>query len=192
MAKQQLIEKAWVQRLALLVLTIAVVGFSVKSCERRWQMGHVPVALNISKIIYSKEESWRFGPGGNESAVVVCKLPEEMITTVRRQGIIFVSATNSQINDGPDSYRRVYSNWKTTPVDTNSVWGCEPVECSLPRKINVENFLGRYGFGVKLPSQILTEINKVMSTPGSYYGTGRIGTLIIAPDFGKAYFVFSG
>ena len=86
MAKQQLIEKAWVQRLALLVLTIAVVGFSVKSCERRWQMGHVPVALNISEIIYSKEESWGFGPGGNESGVVVYKLPEEMITTVRRQG----------------------------------------------------------------------------------------------------------
>ena len=192
MAKQPLIEKAWVQRLALFLLTIAVVGFLVKSCERRWQMGHVPVAFDISEIIYSKEESWGFGPGGNESGVVGYRLPEEIITTVRRQGLIFVSATNSQINDGPDNYRRIYSNWKTTPVEGSSGWKCESAECQLAGKISVENFLGSSGYGMSLPYHISKEIDQVMSAPGSYYGKGRVGTLIIAPAFGKAYFVFSG
>ena len=192
MNKQPLIKKAWVQRLMLLLLTVSVVGFAVKSCERRWQMGHVPVAFKISEIIYSKEESWGFGPGGNESGLVVYRLPEEMITTVRRQELIFVSATNSQINDGPDSYRRVYSNWKTTPFEGSNGWKCESADCSLSGKISVENFLGSKGYGISLPSHISKEIDQVMSTPGSYYGKGRVGTLIIAPAFGRAYFVFSG
>ena len=76
MAKQPLIENAWVQRLTLFLLTLAVVGFSVKSCERRWQLGHVPVAFHISEIIYSKEDSQGFGPGAKEAGVVVYKLPD--------------------------------------------------------------------------------------------------------------------
>ena len=192
MAKQPLIKNAWVQRLTLFLLTLAVVGFSVKSCERRWQLGHVPVAFHISEIIYSKEDSQGFGPGAREAGVVVYKLPDETIRSVREQGLIFVSASNSQIADGQDGYRRNYSNWKTTSVEGFSEWKCEPIECPSPGKISVQNFLGHNGYGVSLPSHVSKEIDKVMSTPGSYYGRGRVGTLIIAPGFGKAYFVFSG
>ena len=192
MARQPFIEKAWVQRLALFLLTIAVVGFSAKSCERRWQLGHVPVPFNISEIIYSKEDSQGFGPGAREAGVVVYKLPDETIRKVREQGLIFVGASNSQLAEGQDGYRRKYSNWKTTSIEGIREWRCESTECPSPGKISVQNFLGADGYGVSIPSHISKEIDKVMSTTGSYYGKGRVGTLIIAPDFGKAYFVFSG
>jgi hypothetical protein len=42
----------------------------------------VPAYLQVSKVLYVKEESWGFGPGGNETGLLVYELPADVAAAI--------------------------------------------------------------------------------------------------------------
>ncbi|MFY9480210.1 MAG: hypothetical protein WAQ08_21455 [Aquabacterium sp.] len=54
-----------------------------KALEYRWQMQAVPDALHVTSLSYSNEESWGFGPGGNEAGFRAYPLPDEVAASVK-------------------------------------------------------------------------------------------------------------
>ena len=53
--------------LFLTLITSLIVA--LKIYERNFKLSVVPDALQVGSIAYSKEESWGFGPGGNEAGI---------------------------------------------------------------------------------------------------------------------------
>lgn len=47
-----------------------------KIYERSFMLSIVPDALGVNSILYREEESWGFGPGGNEAGIRVYPLAE--------------------------------------------------------------------------------------------------------------------
>ena len=52
-----------------------------------WRMGAVPNGLNAPVVLYAKEKSWGFGPGGNESGVVIYRLTDGSARKVAKGGV---------------------------------------------------------------------------------------------------------
>ena len=167
---------------AALVAAILVWILHIKITTFR--LGLVPATWGVSEVLYAKDESSGFGPGGNESGIVVYRLPNAIATQLQNRGI-----TAEALSAKPDDER---PDWAETPV-SDMDWRCEPVVvCAAPGRPMVENYLDRYGFGISIPKDLANELNSAISKPGAYYSHGRIGVLIVAPSVGKVYFVFSG
>lgn len=82
--------------IALIVTLIAVPVARFKIYERRFMLTAVPDALDVSTIAYSKEESWGFGPGGNEAGIRVYPLPERVSKEIEARGIDFFNTMPPQ------------------------------------------------------------------------------------------------
>lgn len=148
--------------------------------EKTYYLDYIPQEMGVSKILYQETDSWGFGPGGNETGVVVFELPENSAKTIENAGIDFfnvISREDTQRN----KYIRECGEWQESPLgDTNSSW-------------TLNSFLDRYGFGIAVDEGIEKEINLVASKKGSYF-TGCSGgaVIIVAPKIKKVFFVYAG
>jgi len=62
----------------------------LNSCENVRQLSFAPKGLGVSKILYVAEESSGFGPGGNETGVIVYELPENAATEIEKNGVAYL------------------------------------------------------------------------------------------------------
>ena len=94
--------------LNIFVLGLLFVGFKI--WEKQAQLNNVPKAFGVSKIIYKAEESWGFGPGGNETGLIVYELPQSTATRVIEDGVSFLEGTRQSAGFGED-WRGHYETW---------------------------------------------------------------------------------
>ncbi|MEQ1944167.1 hypothetical protein ABMA32_17270 [Mesorhizobium sp. VNQ89] len=74
--------------LSALFLIIATPIIAWKVFEYRFRLWLIPEDLNVWWIGYARQESWGFGPGGNETGVIVYSLPQESIRQTFERGVI--------------------------------------------------------------------------------------------------------
>ena len=74
----------WIGAIAVLTLLLL---FSFKLWERSHHLSFVPDGLSVSTILYVEEESWGFGPGGNETGLIVYELPDSTAKEIQKAGI---------------------------------------------------------------------------------------------------------
>lgn len=165
----------------IVVACIILIPYGLlKNDEKSFYLNHVPQEMCVSKILYQATESWGFGPGGNETGVVVFELPENSAKTIENAGIDFfnvISREDTQRN----KYIRECGEWQESPLsDTNTSW-------------TLGSFLDRYGFGIAVDQSIENEINLAASTKGSYSaGCAGGAVIIVAPKMKKVFFVYAG
>lgn len=153
----------------------------LKYHEQSFYLNHIPQEMAVSKILYQKTESWGFGPGGNETGVVVFELPDNSAKTIQSAGKDYFDVISKE--DTPrNEYIRKCGDWNESPLgeDSNSTW-------------YLSSFHDQYGFGITVDQNIEDEINLAASRKGSYY-TGCAGgaVLIIAPKIKKVFFIYAG
>lgn len=75
----------------LLLLFAFIAGpFAVfKIYENGFMLSVVPDALQVNSISYSEEESWGFGPGGNEAGIRIYPLSKQIADEISQRGIEF-------------------------------------------------------------------------------------------------------
>lgn len=144
------------------------------SWEREQRLSFVPKKLSVSNIVYTKEEIFGFGPGGNETGVLVYELPERTARDIEKIGIeYFIDAIDRQGNNID-----LYQKWQKTPT--------ADIE-------NIENYLGRYGFGISIDPRIENEIDETILKSGSFFANGRGGRiLIVNPKTRRVFLAYSG
>jgi len=165
-----------------IVFLVSLVGmyFYFRTYEQTFYLNHIPQEMGVTKILYQKTDSWGFGPGGNETGVVVFELPENSAKTIESAGRDFFNVISKE--DTPrNEYIRKCGDWQESHLsDTNTSW-------------TLGSFLNQYGFGVTVDQDIENEINLAASTKGSY-STGCAGgaVIIVAPKIKKVFFVYAG
>lgn len=166
---------------------ILFIYLQYKSWEERRYLDIVPYGLNVSKILYANEESWGFGPGGNETGIIVYELPDEVAHEIQKVG----AAKFTQETAGFSDFR----NWEQTPILLRDAWqgsrsGGEPEQNIQFTKIS--NYLERWGFSVSIDPKIESEIDYAITKSGSYYAYGSTGIIIVMPNNKKVFYAYAG
>ncbi len=138
-------------------------------------------------MLYTEVQSWGFGPGGNETGVVVYALPESISQKIQKNGInqiLALPVAENTRESGPGHYE----SWQATPLKL------EGLDQNLKTVMSdqISHFLNRYGFGVEIDPQIEQQINRSISHSGSFAAQGRNGVLIVSPALGRAFYIFNG
>ena len=156
---------------------------ALKSFEREHWLSLLPSELKVTKVLYAQDQSWGFGPGGNETGVVLYELPDRVAERLHGRNAASLA----------DSHQA--QDWKSTPLRDHLEWieglgalaQVGPVP--MPR---LHNFLNRYGFGISIDPSIMDGIDKAISEPGNFYAYTRTGVLLVMPAQRRVAFVFAG
>jgi len=179
--------KRWTVRLVA-VAAICGAAYSLFLFQQRAHaLSFVPDEISVSRVIYSEEQSWGFGPGDNETGVFAYELTMEVTDQIQNKGIGYFARSVPATNDD-DSWRGKYDSWQPTPLQLEG----SDENTSKVMSYEVSNYLNRYGFGIDIDPEIRRQINDALSRPGSFVAHGRIGVLIIAPAIRRGFYVYNG
>lgn len=168
---------------------VAAVFFAPYLVFKAWELpqllDRVPEPLEAIWIEYRLEESWGFGPGGNETGFAIYRLTPASAQWARSKG----ARLNEHLaaKDGA---------WRQTPIDDfadRDLWHRYDDNSIASHPPDFREFLGRYGFSIPVAGDRIDQANRVIRNTGSFYSYGRGGSLtVIDPEGGKVYFAYAG
>lgn len=178
-------------------IAAAVIAAAVglwKWFENEHRLSFIPGPLRVTKVLYALEESWGFGPGGNETGVIAYELPADVALSIERGGKQFLERLPVAPYAG--DWRGRYENWELTPIKGHKEWSEGKLSRHGPPGAvtgpQLENYLNKYGFGIDVDPAVLNQINAAVSTPGSLFAYGRIGVIIVVPKERVLFYVYNG
>lgn len=179
------------KKLTVLVIIILIPIFGFKACNYSYHLSLVPQGMRVWRVLYSKEEVYGFGPGGNEAGVIVYKLPNDVVNKIKKSGIDYFSTLPSVYNRV--SWHGIYRTWRSTPIEQDWVTEIRQQESTVtPYTTGIANYLDTHGGRLAINLDMEKSINNTIMSYGNYYAYGRVGIIIVAPNIGKMFFVYSG
>lgn len=183
--------KKWMISLALLI------GFPWGGCQLitwRHHLSFIPDTMGVWRVLYVSEDSWGFGPGGNETGIIVYEMPASVAESLQTEGRSYLQelTREAQRQEGY-SWHGQYSQWLSTPVVLDSHW--PDAESEIRRSstsVGIREYLFRYGFYVDLDKKVEQMVNKALFSPGGYYAYGRIGIIILIPETRRIVYAYAG
>lgn len=170
--------------LAALVLALIATW---KFYEQKLMLEVVPAVLDVRSVTYRNEESWGFGPGGNEAGIRFYPLSEDVSRKVRVDGVKFLSQQPPNIEENSQAQRVQYKNWGETPI-RGKHWETNPENGLL----NVIEYICVYGFCIDIPSDHLKQVNEIISRPGSFYTYSHNGIIVVCPERKLVLYFYNG
>lgn len=163
---------------------VAVVGWKLMLYAHH--LGHVPDGLRVTRVLYASEESWGFGPGGNEAGFLAYALPRASARRLESEGLDWLERLGEE-HQGT-SWRGRFSDWRQTPMQPGPRWQPDPAS----GRYEVLQYVCAYGFCIDIDQAQLRAAEQAINTPGSYYAFGRIGMILLVPRTRRAYFLYNG
>ena len=189
-----LIIKFPIQTLSTFTIFSILMFLGYKSLTNQHYLSFVPDEMGVKKILYLEDQSWGFGPGGNETGLVEFELPDNVAEEIIKGEVDYFNKLNNNPLHGSND---CYGKWYQTPIPLSDIWQGprysqnEPV--SKITSLSIENYLDRYGFSLHIDSQISATIDNEISKTGSYYEyCPGGGVLIVMPKVRKVVFAYAG
>ena len=172
-----------------LILSVLIASpiVTFKVYERDFKLSVVPDALQVNSISYSEEESWGFGPGGNEAGIRVYPLPEEVANQITRRGIEFFNNLPANENQRKRRWRGRYGSWNVTPVKEDFYWK-QKEEGGL----DIYDYICRYGFCIEIDGAVVGQATDIINNEGNYYAYGRVGLIVVSPTKKLVLYMYNG
>lgn len=174
--------------LLLILILMAGLFWAFKDYERAFKLSVVPDALHVDSISYSAEESWGFGPGGNEAGIRVYPLTDQVARQITEQGLEFFRNMSPNQDQGDRQWRGQYDNWSETPVEPTRLWKLGKDRVGL----NIMDYICAYGFCSEIKPEVVEEANSAVNTAGSYYAYGRMGLIVVNPKRKLVIYMYNG
>ena len=173
----------------LLIFTLIAGPFAAfKVYERNFMLSVVPDALYVNSISYSEEESWGFGPGGNEAGIRIYPLSEQIANEISQRGIEFFNNLPPNQNQQDRKWRGRYETWSQTPISAHKYWKPKGETKSL----DIYDYICAYGYCISINPTVVKEANKIVNSEGSYYAYGRIGLIVVSPSKRLVLYMYNG
>lgn len=173
-----------------LLLSLLMAGSFVafRVYEQDFKLSVVPDALHVSTLSYSEEESWGFGPGGNEAGIRVYPLPEREANQMSERGIEFFKKLPRNQHQSDRKWRGMYEQWSETPIKPDRNWKPN----SKTQRFDILDYICAYGFCIDIDPAVAEEANAIVNSPGSYYAYGRIGVIVVSPGRKRVLYLYNG
>jgi hypothetical protein len=182
--------------IAIIGLIIAIPWGGCQLNLHYHRLSFVPEAMGVSHILYAAEQSWGFGPGGNETGIIVYEMPKAVAEQLEARGLAYLQSLPQQ--PGGDWHGR-YDNWRPTPVVRDRRWpkGGTGDRVSVeggPSWISpgIGDYMFFYGFEIPLDLGVERMVNEAIFTSGGYYAYGRIGMIILIPAAQRIVYAYNG
>ena len=172
----------------LLFVLIAGPYAAFKSYERSFMLSVVPDAFHVTAISYSEEESWGFGPGGNEAGIRVYPLSGQIADEISQRGIEFFNNLPPNRDQRSRGWRGRYETWSQTPISETKYWKTK----GEMKGLDIYDFICRYGFCIGIDPKVVKEANDAVNSGGSYYAYGRIGLIVVNPNKRQVFYMYNG
>lgn len=170
----------WLRTLALLA-TLCV--SSCEDAEGLHALRALPPAVMAEAVDYARNDTYGFGPGGNETGFNVIRLADAGAVRVAEGGTVWLNAQPGG---------RFSGGWSETPVPRDDYWMGRSDIGPWPDP-TVKAVLNRYGFGFDLPPEHQTALDAALNAPGSFYAFGPGGLVaVIVPATRRAYVFYAG
>lgn len=175
--------------LIALAVTAAITVGGFHACAYDFRLDLAPKGLGVWRILYEEGQSWGFGPGGNETGVIVYGLPSGSARKVAEGGAAY-------LNRLPSNKDRRRGAWRPTPL-TEGRW-LERTNLGDPRvtgyEPSLEDYLDQYGFGIAIDPAIQRQTDQMLREPGAYYAYDRRGggLVIVDPERRRVVFAYAG
>lgn len=159
----------------LAVLVALALWAAIDFFSNRHFLSLLPPGFAAEKIAYAETNSWGFGPGGNETGVIIFEIP-------------------SHIANADPGALAPQLNWEATPLQGHREWfeGEGTLHSSRMGGPMLYNYLNRYGFSIHIAPEIMNEVDMAVGEPGNWYAYTRGGIIIFTPSSNRLAFVFSG
>lgn len=186
-------------KLLLRRIFIALVGLSgliwlgYEAILRAHQLSFVPPAMQVTDILYAAEEAWGFGPGGNETGIIVYAMPENTRQRVETDGTDWL---NGLAGSG-SGWKGYYHNWHASPYDAKvpgafDIWLAKARDETCGHGAGIAAYMFRYGFCIPIDHEVEALANRALSEPGNFYAFGRIGMLLVIPAENRIIYAYNG
>ncbi len=173
----------------LLLFTLIAGPFSAfKNYERSLMLSIVPDALHVTSISYSEEESWGFGPGGNEAGIRFYPLPSQIADEISQRGIEFFNNLPPNQNQQSRGWHGRYEKWSQTPISENDIWKPKKETGSL----DIYDYICAYGFCINIDHDVMKQATEIVNSTGNYYAYGRIGLIVVSPSKKLVLYMYNG
>ncbi len=150
--------------------------------EYRWRQNLLPLGVQAPVITYAREVVWGWGPGGNETGLIVYRMDRASAERVQAGGIAWLEneATRSVAplrRPAMDRrMRRTYSDWRMTPLA--ELWaGHGEHNCGQEPGLGV--YLDYADFRCRVDPEEIARANRLLLTPGSFVARARGGRVVI-------------
>jgi hypothetical protein len=183
------------RRLQWIIVIAVVIGVPLLGYQLIvyvWRLGFVPQAMNVWSVLYASEQSWGFGPGGNETGIIVYKMPETVAAQLEKDGLKYLEHLAQQSHGG---WRGRYETWLPTPVVYDQRWRrdnrgeSEGLTWTSP---GMGDYMFAYGFWIPIDKDVERMVNDALFRPGSYYAYGRIGMIVLIPAARRIVYTYKG
>ena len=173
----------------IFIITILIASpiVAFKIYERGFKLSVVPDALQVSSISYSEEESWGFGPGGNEAGIRVYPLSEKIANQIAKRGIEFFNNLPPNKNQKNRRWRGKYESWNETPVKEDRYW-----KQKEGGDLDIYDYICRYGFCISIDEKVVGQATDIVNSEGNYYAYGRIGLIVVSPSKKLVIYMYNG
>jgi hypothetical protein len=167
----------------------------------RHHLRFVPEAMNVWWVRYVAEEAWGFGPGGNETGIIVFDMPEQVTRALETtDALIWLQSLPRNTGQG---WQGRYETWRVTPISATEFGWADPDACppeASDRHLfiyrngcpSISGYMGTYGFPIEFDADVEKMVNEALFSPGAYYAIGRIGMLILIPARQRIVHVYNG
>jgi hypothetical protein len=181
------------QWLVAIAVLIGVAWGGYQFLVRNHRLSFVPEAMDVSHILHASEESWGFGPGGNETGITVYEMPKAVAAQLETAGLKYLENLPQQSHG---HWRGRYEKWLPTPLVYDDRWPGDQVarnqidgDWTSP---GIGDYMFRYGFVIPLDRDVERMVNDAIFRPGSYYAHGRIGMIILIPAARRIVYAYRG
>jgi len=173
----------------LLVIVVGVEAVRSKLSDASRHRSMTPPCLGVLKVVYSKEETWGFGPGGNETGIVIFELPHDIANDIEQQGLRFLNqcASTRVVAESSRKARTLYT-WRATPVLVEATGS----DMNKVLTQNITEYLNKYGFQIVLERKFEKNIDNALSSPGNWVDDNGSRLIIIMPKASKLVFAYRG
>ncbi|HET7268176.1 MAG TPA: hypothetical protein VFJ15_08710, partial [Oleiagrimonas sp.] len=161
---------------------------AIRDVARQGALRVVPPALHVDTVAYQKEESWGFGPGGNEAGIRVFPLSDTMARRISAQGMAFFNELPLKKFRFSRDPRSVYSDWRKTPIQADAHW--RPQEKT--GKYDIYDYICKYGLCIDIDAAEVQRVTRIVNAEGSYYAYGRIGLIVVSPREKLVVYMYNG
>jgi len=161
-----------------LVLALAAAGWlGWQEVGRRHHLALLPPALGVTERLVAFETAAGWGPGGNETGLIVYRMPDALAAALAAGG---------------DPGAATGVDWQATPFmaegpSDGALGPCEGDACA-----RIERFLWRLGHGVDLPRDVEEMVDRALIAPGNRVGVTRSGLVLLIPGEKRVVYAYAG
>ncbi|MEO1238818.1 MAG: hypothetical protein AAFW64_03970, partial [Pseudomonadota bacterium] len=157
--------------IALIAVLIVVLGW--QALAYRHHLRHLPAEIGVWQRLYVSERAWGFGPGGNETGILVYAMPGDVRAKIEAGGEAYLESF------GPNPWGTLqgrFGDWHATPIRVEPGEWTDPDACpggvsdlgmlTYPRGCpSILGYLGRYGYFVPVRDAVEDLANAALFSP---------------------------